>query len=168
MGLVQISGSEIFKKTLQAQEKYLMNVATFPIFNTTVQEMSILREELEKKRSIVRIIKTKNTIENGRWLVETTKQQYENAKKDYDEVCDGYNKEEGTHFSRINPTLDNDEMHQISLSFTNQYKDVPLESSNNKKPTKVNNPVMISYNLNDNIEKTQQLNNLHGNLLTKK
>ena len=101
-----------------------------------------------KKRSITRILKTKNTETNGRWLIETTIQQLNEAKREYDKVIDGYNSEEGTHFSRINPIHNNDEMIQVAKSFSRKLSnnDDPIPSKSLAKK----GPVMVTYNMHHN------------------
>lgn len=70
-GSILLDGPEKYRSILRSQNEYLFNMSTFPLNNTSRQQMSLLRPKLEEHPSIKMIIPTMKT--DGRWLIETTK-----------------------------------------------------------------------------------------------
>ena len=83
-GSVLLDGPEKYRSILKSQNEYLLNMTTFPLQNTSRQQMSLLRPKLEEHPSIKSIIPTLKTTSNGRWLIETTRKYIKQAKAHVD------------------------------------------------------------------------------------
>ncbi len=156
-GMVQLSGQKIYKKMLAEHNEYLSKFATFPLYDTTPEEMSQIREELLRSGSIKRILKTKSSDKNGRWLIETTSAKQYNAQKHCDEVITNFTSDFQTDSTptRINPDLANEELMMMSIAMEKKYPDL-----NQKETTAFQHappgraPIMAAYNLEPSVQKT--------------
>ena len=79
-GSIFIDGPEKYRSVLKSQNEYLHNMSTFPMNNTSRQQMSLIRQKLEEHPSIKLIIPTNKTDTTGRWLIESTKKYVKQAK----------------------------------------------------------------------------------------
>ena len=68
-GMLQLTGQKTYQNALRSQNEYLQNIATFPLYNTTEEQMEKLKPDILKDNSIKRILKTNNTEGSGRWLI---------------------------------------------------------------------------------------------------
>ena len=119
--------------------------------------MSQIREELLRSGSIKRILKTKSSDKNGRWLIETTSAKQHNAQKHCDEVITNFTSDFQTDSTptRINPDLANEELMMMSLAMEKKCPDL-----NQKETTAFQHappgraPIMAAYNLEPSVQKT--------------
>ena len=124
-GMLQLSGQNAYKNALRTHNEYLQNFATFPIYNTTSQQMSSIRPDILKHHSIKRILKTNKTETNGRWLIETTKTKIEQAQNHIDMKLETYNAFEQTNSSsRINPNLAHEDIVKLTQGLTEVYDNI--------------------------------------------
>ena len=79
--MLQLPGIEIFKRSIGAHNAYLDNFATFPVYEIYPEDMSLIRDQLLLSPYINRILKTKSSTTNGRWLIETTTRKLTQAQK---------------------------------------------------------------------------------------
>ena len=113
--MLQITGHTIYKKAINAHNDYLNKFEAFPLYDTSPQEMSNIRDNLMKSKSIKRILQTNTTNNKGRWLIETTKSQVYNTQKHCDSIINQMKYDDKRdHPSRLNPTLANKELILLS------------------------------------------------------
>ena len=124
-GMIQLTGHNAYKNALRSQNEYLQNIATFPLYNTNMKQMEMLEPEILKNPSIKRLLKTKKTEDNGRWLIETTKSKLAQAQKHIDTILNAVEAFDDTcTSSRINPSLAHEDMVQYTKAFTEVYDNV--------------------------------------------
>ena len=80
-GMLQISGQDIYKRSIGAHNSYLENFDTFPMCKLYLANMSLICSQLLESPYINRILKTKSSTTKGRWLIKTTKSKTQQAQK---------------------------------------------------------------------------------------
>ena len=152
-GLVQIIGPEAYKKILEKQNHYLHQYKHFTLFNTTTQQMSIIREELTKIKVIRRIIRTYNQAQSNKWLIETTLTNLRSAQQLTDTILDANEEELGklkktTHNPmRLDPKLNHADYYtrtqKIRQDTSNQEPNE--DAAKLQSPPVRKTPIMASY-----------------------
>ena len=77
--MIQLFGKEVFKRSVGSHNAYLENFATLPVYEIYPKDMSLLCSQLLASPHINRILKTKSSTTNGRWLIETTTRKINQA-----------------------------------------------------------------------------------------
>ena len=124
-GMLQLSGQNAYKNALRSHNEYLQNIATFPLYNTSPEQMSNMEEDIMKDNSIKRILRTNKTTETGRWLIETTKTKLTRAQKHIDTILNAMEAfDDECTSSRINPSLAHEDIVKCTKKLTEVYDNI--------------------------------------------
>ena len=149
-GMLQLSGTEIFKRSISAHNAYLDNFATFPVYEIYPEDMSLIRDQLLSSPYINRILKTKSSTTTGRWLIETTTRKMTQAQKHCEHTLTNMHQtSDQQHLpSMLNPELVDDDMLLLSQQLEKKYKDIsPSTYTTHQHAPTTRGPVLASYNL---------------------